>query len=412
MRKLVNENRIFRDLEELKKITDTQGKGVTRFSYSESDKKARAYLLKEAKAFGLKAETDKIGNMFIKLPENSKKEVIMTGSHIDSVREGGYLDGSLGVICGLEVLRRVREKDLNFKKTIWLVVFVEEEGSNFNATITGSKFLTGEYGEEDLDILKNKDGATLRRILKENNYPEFNSEELKPDFNNIKAMIELHIEQGPVLDRKGISLGIVENINGMKVHEITVTGLSNHAGASPMTGRKDALVFSSECVLKTKEIIERDGKGSEVATVGHLEVSPNMSNVIPGRVKFTLEVRGPEAERINSLSEMILSEYRLLAERENVEIDIEKVAFSKPYRMDKSIVTALEETAKKQKEPYLLMNSGAVHDTGSMSSYIPSAMIFVPSIDGRSHVSTEETKKEDIIKGANLLMETLLSLAD
>lgn len=179
-----------------------------------------------------------------------------------------------------------------------------------------------------------------------------------------------------------------------------------------MTGRKDALVFSSECVLKTKEIIERDGKGSEVATVGHLEVSPNMSNVIPGRVKFTLEVRGPEAERINSLSEMILSEYRLLAERENMEIDIEKVAFSKPYRMDKSIVTALEETAKKQKEPYLLMNSGAVHDTGSMSSYIPSAMIFVPSIDGRSHVSTEETKKEDIIKGANLLMETLLSLAD
>ena len=411
MEKLINEKRIFRDLEELRKISDTK-EGVTRSSYSESDKKARAYLVKEAKAFGLKVETDLIGNMFIKLPEDRKKEVIMTGSHIDSVREGGYLDGALGVVSALEVLRRVREEDLNLKRTIWVSIFAEEEGTNFNATLTGSKFLTGEYKEADLDRLKTNKGKTLRKILEENNYPEFNEEELKLDFNNIKAMIELHIEQGPVLYDKKKSIGIVENINGMKVHEITVTGLSNHGGASPMKGRKDALVFSSECVLKAKEIIEKEGIDSEVATVGHLEVSPNMSNVIPGTVKFTLEVRGPKVERINSLSDLIISEYKKQAERTGINLSILEVAFSKPYKMDRGIVKALEETAKKQNQSYLLMNSGAVHDTGSMSAYVPSSMIFVPSINGRSHVSSEETDKEDIIKGANLLMETLLLLAN
>ena len=407
----VNGPRLLKDLEKMKEKTETPGKGVTRFSYGAMDREARAYLVDIGQSFGLSTETDPVGNMFFRFPEDQGKPVILAGSHIDTVQNGGWLDGIYGTLSVLEAMRRIREEEMDCGKPIQLVVFAEEEGSNFGSTLAGSKFLTGKYGPENLKLLKTQEGVSLGEILEKEGYPPYNPN-MMPDWRRIQGMLELHIEQGPVLARRGIGIGIVNRIYGMKVVEFTFVGVGNHAGASPMEGRQDALVAAAAGILEVESCGIELGQGQAVATVGKIQVLPNGSNVIPQQVTFTVEVRSANEEAIHAIMEEIQRRVEEICKRRNIRCLYREVAFSKPDSMNPRMVALLEETAHRMGEPYLIMNSGAVHDACMLAPFVPTGMIFVPSMGGRSHVPQEDTRPEDLIKGADFLLAALLQLAD
>jgi allantoate deiminase len=306
----INSKRLLEDLKHLRTLTDTPGEGVTRFSYGAMDRQARTYIRDIAATFGAGFHQDGVGNIRIGLPGNRPhQKTILAGSHIDTVQNGGWLDGVYGSISALEVLRTLAESGRPFDKNFEAVIFAEEEGSNFDSTLTGSKFIAGIYGPDKLDHLKNRDGLSLREMLHLAGIPIASG--LPWDFTDIEAMVELHIEQGPVLEREGIGIGIVDSIFGMRLVEFELTGLGNHAGASPMDGRRDALTAAAACILLVEKIAGRASghRGSDskpVATAGKIQVFPNCTNVIPEKVVFSVEVRYKDDKIVEALMEEII----------------------------------------------------------------------------------------------------------
>lgn len=414
----INGSRMLTELKELREMTDTRGEGVTRFSYSAMDMKARAYFQTKAEEADLDYRTDAVGNVYIwdrtheddsANAKDARKQKIMIGSHMDTVQNGGWLDGAYGTVAAFEVLRTLKENDI-LKDNIQLVIFAEEEGSNFTSTTTGSKFVTGVYNAEDLENLKTPKGMSMAEMLEDCDFPPYKKNEVIWDYNTIRAMLELHIEQGPVLDEEGRNIGIVEKVNGMEVLEFTFEGLGNHAGASPMPYRRDALAAAAICISRIEEIAKNEKSGQAVATVGRINVEPNASNVIPGRVVFTVEVRHTDKAVIDGIIGKISALVMETARARNISCDCKKLAESLPVSFDDSLIASIERAAQKSGLDYKRMNSGAVHDASMVGLHVPAAMIFVPSIDGRSHVASENTKEEDLLTGTQLLLDTLLEL--
>jgi allantoate deiminase len=447
-----NGQRLIEDLKYLRTLTDTPGEGVTRFSYGAMDQKARAYLRDIAATFGASWYQDGASNIRIGLPGNRPhQKTILAGSHIDTVRNGGWLDGVYGSISALEVLRTLAESGRCFNKNYEVVIFAEEEGSNFDSTLTGSKFIAGVYGPEQLTNLKNRDGVSLGHMLKEAGQANTAGQAASPvptevagqlelpglpwDFTDIEAMVEVHIEQGPVLDQEGIGIGIVDSIFGMRLVEFELTGLGNHAGASPMDGRRDALTAAAACILLVEKIARRAsghrtlnnlsnfaglrvsglGSGAEsrpVATAGRLQVFPNCTNVIPEKVIFTVEARYKDDKVIDALMEEIIEAILEECESRQVGMSVREVAKNKAILLPDNMVKRMTELADLQGLDFLVMGSGAVHDASMMAQFVDTGMIFVPSIGGRSHVKEEDTKEADLIAGTNLLLDVILSLLE
>jgi len=407
----ISGERLLADLNQLKRFTDTPGKGVTRFSYGENDEKARQYLRETAESCGFSVRTDPVGNMVIGLPgSGDQAEIIRIGSHIDTVRNGGWLDGIYGVVSGLEVLRTLAENGNGRASDVEVVIFAEEEGSNFGSTMTGSKFAAGVYGESDLDRLKDEEGRTLREILRQCGYSPYRKEEVIWDFSRVKAMLEIHIEQGPVLEQEGNSIGIVDAIFGMTTVEVTITGTGNHAGATPMRYRRDAMAAAAQCITEVERIARKDPDGIAVATVGKAAVLPNCSNVIPEKVIFTVEVREKRKERIDQVISEIEEAITQICTQRGTACEIRKLAESRPYRMDERLIKLMSGLASEAGFGYQIMDSGAVHDTCVIAPHAPSGMLFVPSKGGRSHVPYEDTDPDDLLRGAQLLLDTVLAL--
>lgn len=401
----INRERLLADLNHLREFTDTPGKGVTRFSYGAQDKRAREYLLGEAEKLGCRIRIDALKNVRVAMPQNREgRKRVAIGSHIDTVRNGGWLDGIYGVTGGLEVLRTLKEAELS--KNLELVIFAEEEGSNFGSTMTGSKFISGIYGEDALDGLKNDEGITLREILGNPSPQELAG--VPWDFSEIEAMLELHIEQGPVLEREDLPLGIVDTIFGMKVIEAELTGIGNHAGASPMDGRRDALCAAAECVLAAEALVKPDGRA--VATAGRISVRPDCSNVIPESAVFTVEVRDREEEIITGYMEQIKEEIRAICRRRDMACQIRETSQSKPLALDRDLIGKMDRLAEERSIPHKIMDSGAVHDACMIAKHARTGMIFVPSIGGRSHVPEENTRDEHLLQGAQFLLELAADL--
>jgi len=424
-------------LHDLEEFTDTPDSGVTRFSFGTQDAIARQYILEKAVEAGCSVDIDALQNIRIGLKSNSPdKDIVMAGSHIDTVRHGGWLDGTYGVCGALEVMLTLSEyvdaalagdksvldlKDL--KANYEMVIFSEEEGSNFGSTMTGSKFVTGFYKEEDLGKLKDDKGRTLRQRLIELPIKDdededsldvysmdyFDPAEILWDFDEIKTMLELHIEQGPILDKEGLSIGIVDAIYGMRVIEVTLTGVGNHAGATPMGIRYDALCTAAECVLAAEEIVKSDDEGQIVATIGKLNVFPNSSNVIPQEVKFTVEVRDKDEAKINEYMNSIIERIKQIADMRQVDCLINEHSKSSPLFLTKSLKDDMEKLAKSKGLAYKIMDSGAVHDACMIANFVDTGMIFVPSINGRSHVPEENTEEKDLIAGVQFLLDTVLN---
>ncbi len=410
---MIDEDRIRTNLEELAEFTDTPGSGVTRFSYTGADERARHYLFGEVEELGLSPRVDGVGNIRVrKEGRESGAPAVLTGSHLDTVRNGGRLDGSLGVVGALETLRTLCRHDIASRHPVEMIVFAEEEGSNFQTTMMGSKFLTGQLGPGDLDVLTDRNGLTLRaRLLSFGLTPSPDGPEpLLPE--EVKAMVELHIEQSTFLEAEGIPLGIVDRIAGMRSYRVVVEGVGNHAGATPMNRRRDALATAAEMIIGVRRSALGNGGAGTVATVGRIDCHPNVANVIPERVEFTIDLRDVDDTILDRVGSALESDLAGIASAAGIGFRIEAAGSSAPGRMAPGVIEIIAAAAQETGYRYKLMNSGAVHDASQLSGMIDAGMILVPSIGGRSHVPEENTSWDDIYRGCDLLYRSVRALAE
>ena len=384
-------NRIKENLEYVGNTFNNASEGYNRLAFSKEEKDAINWLEEELKNNGISVRRDSIGNLFARIgPED--KPVYAFGSHLDTVKNGGLYDGALGVMAALECLLQLKEQ--NSQNTAYeLVCLVGEEGNPLGGTF-GSRVITGQVKNDDLDddILK----ATA-----------LTKEQIKDASNTIQdyaGFIELHIEQGTVLENNGNKTGVVTNIAGIVRNHITVLGEAGHSGTMPMEYRKDALVMASEIVQHINNEVRKLDDGT-VATVGQLEVRPNAATIIPGEVEMTFEVRSGNKDRLESFPEEVLNWIK-----ENYDVKI-KPGVTKPTNaMSDKIIETIEQAGAKLDLPTMRMLSGANHDTNTLAPFMDTGMIFVPSIDGISHNPAEKSDWKYIENAVNIMLETLKSL--
>lgn len=400
-------DRVIKDIETLATFTATEGNGVTRLTLTEEDRKARAYIKNQMEEIGMKVWEDGYSTLFGRMEgENPDAPVIMIGSHYDSVINGGPFDGVVGIVVALEVLRVMKENNIKSYYPIEIAAMNDEEGVRFGRGVSNSRAMAGLIDEEELDSFKDRDGISLREAIEQFGIAPDLKGARRPD-NSIKAYIEVHVEQGPILEDNKMDIGLVEGIIGMDRYDVTIKGKSGHAGTTPMNNRKDALVAASEFVLDVNRIAKEVGGGT-VGTVGELDVLPNASNVIPGCVKLSVDIRSIEEDNINKVVEGLKETIVRLNTENNVEVKMERKLYAPPVKMSKGMMDIIEDKAKKIGYKYMKMNSGAGHDAMIMANLAPSSLIFVPSKDGLSHHPDEWTDYEYLEKSINLVLETIV----
>lgn len=406
----INIQRVMDDIRTISSIRPEGSVGSTRFSYSEEDRWAREYVIREMTSAGANVWTDSVGNIHGRIAGTEKeKSRVLVGSHLDTVRNGGPLDGLLGVAAGMEILRVFQAEKIKPARDLEVIAFSEEEGSNFGSTMLGSKCLTGKAGLEELKRLKNDEGITAYEVMKKFglNPDSIGADLLKPE--EIYAMLELHIEQGQVLESSGASLGIVEGIFGMTNLHITLKGIGNHAGATPMGLRRDPMAAAGRIIGKIPEWVNQIGSTQLVGTVGKIHAYPNASNVIPEKVTFTVDIRDMEVGFIRKMESRIREELEAL-EKEGIATEMETIATSPAACLSRDIADILKEEAAAMGIPNHNMYSGAVHDCAMFTEVTKVGLLFVPSIGGRSHVPEEDTKEGDIEAGISILLKAVCRL--
>ncbi|KIL51944.1 allantoate deiminase [Jeotgalibacillus soli] len=387
----------------------TERGGVTRLLYDQKWQEAQQALHKEMKATGLKSYFDDAGNLYGRLEGLEKTDsVILTGSHIDTVKDGGKYDGAYGIIAGVLALRQLFKQYGRPKQTIEVVSLCEEEGSRFPLTYWGSGSITGLRKKEHIKEMKDSSGISFSEAMKEAGFGLGRFREARRD--DIDCFIELHIEQGEVLEREDKAVGVISRIVGQRRYIVTITGESNHAGTTPMPYRKDA-VHTAAVLIQT--LIEQAKKTNQelVATVGKMEVKPNIPNVIAREVVFSIDIRHAEESLLESFSNDIFETFRQICQEHQTGIQIENWMSEKPVLMCEKLSALSMGILKREQVPYKVMASGAGHDAQVFGQYVPTSLLFVPSHQGISHSPVEYTKAADLDKGVQLLTKTLYELA-
>ncbi|MGM0778245.1 MAG: Zn-dependent hydrolase [Bacillota bacterium] len=396
-------------IDTLSNYTATPGRGTTRLTYSQEDLLARQYIKERMKAVGLTVREDGLGNIFGKL-DGSLKDApsVLVGSHFDSVPNGGSYDGPAGVVAGLEVAALFTEYGLTPKYSLEVIALIEEEGSRFGGGLMGSRGMTGLLAEEDFKALKDKDGITtvdaMKKIGLDPSLPKVR------DPQTVKAYLELHIEQGPVLEEKNIPIGVVETIVGLTQLEVTVKGKAGHAGTTPMDRRSDALVAAAGMIAQFPELAAAEGEGT-VVTTGRLQVYPNGANVIPDQTVFSVDIRSGREEHVQN----VIQKVKELAESyldSGLEITVEQLLYIQPKEMNKEIVSLLKEKSSKLGFPSCSMNSGAGHDAMVFADYTSTGMLFIPSKNGLSHCPEEWSDSRHIAEAVQILFEAAIELTE
>ncbi len=384
-------------------------RGVTRLLYKPEWVDAQKYVEKELKQMGIKTNFDEVGNLFGKVEGSKyKDETVATGSHIDTVRNGGIYDGQYGIVAGMLAIQFLVENYGQPLRNLEVISLAEEEGSRFPFVFWGSKNIFGLAKKEDVSKIKDGDGIIFTEAMRKAGF-DFRDEN-KPIRQDIKAFLEIHIEQGAVLEIEKKSVGIVNYIVGQRRFNITIKGQSNHAGTTPMKYRKDTMHAASEIIHRVMEKAIEFGEPL-VATVGSITAKPNIVNVVPGETLFTLDTRHTDAEVLAKFTKEIEKIIEDVQQKIKVEIDVDMWMNEKPVPMDTKLVGMLETEAKKENMNYKVMHSGAGHDSQIFAIHVPTAMIFVPSHDGISHNPDEFTEIEDLVKGVELLIKGLYQLA-
>ena len=379
--------------------------GVSRVAFSEADLAGREYVMSLMREAGLEVRIDAAGNIIgRRVGTDPALPVIMTGSHIDSVPQGGNFDGDVGVIGAIEVAELLREHGIATRHPFEFVVFTDEEGG-----VVGSQAMAGRIGPGTLDVVSHS-GLTVRDGIRTVGGDPARLADAHRAPGTLAAFVELHIEQGAVLDEAGIDIGVVEGIVGIRWWDVTVEGTANHAGTTPMNRRRDALLTASELALAVNRVASTM-PGTQVATVGRIRAEPGAPNVIPGRVVMSLEIRDLAAAKMQAVFQAIETEARRIAKARGTPISFSEIDVAlTPAPTDERLRTVIETAANSLGLSHRRLPSGAGHDAQDMAHVAPMAMIFVPSVGGISHAPQEYTAPQDIANGVDVLLRTLLAI--
>jgi allantoate deiminase len=406
---MVNKDRLFGRLQELSKFGRQVLGGITRLAFTEEDREARNLIHTYMEDAGLSVREDAVGNLIgRKEGLTPSASIVMTGSHVDSVFSGGTFDGNLGVLGSIEALKAMQEAGITTEHPIEVCVFRDEEGVRFSFSMIGSKGCAGILRPEDLEN-KDRAGISLAEAMKANGLDPAKSWQAQRTKNSIKAYVELHIEQGAVLEHENLSVGVVSAITGISWTKIVLRGKAGHAGSTPMYLRHDALAAAAQIISMVE--VEATKTGTSVGTVGRLDVSPGGINIIPGVVELTVDVRDARKTVCDALEEHIVRNAKNICQKREVTLEVKSLQHMLPVACSEEIQNAIKAACKNLGLPIFSLPSGATHDGMNLSELCPIGMIFVRSKNGISHNPAEWTSPEDCMDGANVLYHTLLDLA-
>ncbi|MEK5468489.1 Zn-dependent hydrolase [Paenibacillus sp. FSL R7-0210] len=399
---LVNGERLKNTIEAFADFGRTDHNGVTRLSLSEQDVRVRGYFTGCCEELGMNVKVDDMGNMYATLAGSEEGPPIVIGSHLDTVKKGGRFDGVLGVIAGLEVVRTLVDHGIKPRLPVTVMNFTNEEGARFEPSMMASGVLSGKFDKAAMLEKKDPEGITFGDALQASGY----AGEAENRIREAAAYLELHIEQGPVLEKENVKIGLVDCVVGMVCYELEVTGESDHAGTTPMDMRRDALFAATDIITELRrKLAVLDSE--LVYTMGRMNVLPNIHTVIPNKVIFTVEARHKDMDVVREVEAIIHS---LPEELLECSVSKTKLWDRDTVWFDPGICELVEQAAQKLGYSSRKLASGAGHDAQFVAGLLPSAMIFVPSVNGKSHCEEELTSYEDCEMGVNVVLETVLSL--
>lgn len=396
--------RLLHRVRALGEVGGLPGGGVCRLALTDDDRRGRDLVRGWMEALGLTISVDPIGNVVGVWAGTEAGPPVMTGSHIDTVRTGGLYDGNLGVLAGLEVIETLQRAGIRPRRALAVAFFTNEEGARFAPDMLGSLYFVGDLPLEEARVTVSIDGKRLGDELDAIGYAG-----TAPPMP-VHAFVELHVEQGPVLEEEGVTIGVVESVQGISWTEFTVTGVSNHAGTTPLRLRHDAGFVAGSVVAFVRQLARELG-GDQIATVGSLRLHPDLVNVIPNRAVFTVDLRNTDEAVLQEAEARLHAYVSALAEQEGVTVAHRSLARFEPVRFDPTVVDRVEAAARGLGLSTRRMPSGAGHDAQMLARICPAAMIFVPSVRGISHNVKEHTEPRDLEAGANVLLRVLLELA-
>lgn len=375
--------------------------GVTRLGYTKSEDVIHGAIRNFAREMGLKYSSDEVGNTYVY--DEDYSEYYLIGSHLDSVISGGRYDGVAGVLAGLLILKWIKDNNLNIPLKV--VAFRCEESSSFGIATVGSGLITKKLQIEKMKKVKNTEGVSLYEALRFRGY--------NPECRKIEGVLnyfELHIEQGRILEDEGLKIGIINSIAAATRYWLTIDGRQDHSGATPMGMRQDALCAAGEIIIELENIAKRESVHSSVGTVGYLGNYPNAFNVVPGRVKMGLDIRGIDKASIDRIDDEIVKFVDEVCKKRNLKYELDNISKAIPVKLDENLKNELSEIATKLGIEHKIMNSGAGHDAMKFWDIAPTGMVFIPCRDGVSHNKAEEIEYEDIILGSKIIFEELKQL--
>lgn len=404
---MVDANRIHRQITALASISEPCEAGVTRPVYTNAFRRAADYVTGEMRAAGLNTYEDSAGNIYgVWEGTDRSAPPIITGSHLDTVQCGGAYDGATGVVCALEAVRALKESGVQLKSTLQVLATAGEEGTRFGYALLGSSQISGAFHEDAYDSLTDRNGATLRDVLSRYHpggaYPNANR-----CGETIKAFVELHVEQGPVLDRTGNLIGVVSRIMGVYRLRVTAVGTAGHAGAHPMKGRRDAGIAAFHLIVNLDRYVSAQFPDGPTLTVGTIGLQPGSVNVIPSKCEFVFDIRTGERSVLNTILTQMESEMAAIFTRTGVVFHTQVICDILPVMMDARLCKQMETECISHNIPHLWIDSGAGHDAMSFSQICRAGMLFLPSRDGITHNPQEFTSLEALCAGADLLSNIL-----
>jgi hydantoinase/carbamoylase family amidase len=405
-----------RDLNAIGRIGIGDHGSVTRLVFSIKELRSRQVLIHLMRQAGLKIHVDAIGNIFGRLDgADPKAPALLAGSHLDTVIHGGKYDGPVGVIGALEAVRTIRENKITLRAPLEVVCFIGEESSRFGFSTLGSSLVAGEVHPKDLTNAVDAQGTKLADVLSSLGISPRNLSRLARDPKSMKAYLELHIEQGPILEAKAKRIGLVTSIAAPSRFKVIFTGQADHSGTTPMEMRKDALVAAAQLIEYVEKICRKFSsmeKGRVVGTVGAMKIEPGVINAVPGRAELSIDIRSTSAQAKDKVARLVKQRGAAIARDRGIAIEVLNIRAEEPVPLDKRLLRITRQLCDEKAIDYEIMPSGAGHDAMQMAKITPAGMIFIPSRRGISHNPLEWTDPDDIALGAQLLMETMIRVGN
>ena len=413
---VINQRRLMRDLNAIGRIGIGNRGGVTRLVFSIKELRSRQVLIHLMRQAGLKVHIDGIGNIFGRFEgRDAKGPAVLSGSHLDTVIHGGKYDGPVGVIGALEAVRTICENRIPIHSPLEVVCFVGEESSRFGFSTLGSSLAAGEVHPKDLTNAVDSQGTKLADVLANLGISQKNLRGLARDPTSVKAYLELHIEQGPILEAIGKRIGLVTSIAAPSRFKVIFTGQADHSGTTPMEMRKDALVAAAlliEFIEITCRKFSAMTKGRVVGTVGALKIEPGVINAVPGKTELLVDIRAITAQAKDRVARLVKAQAQNIARKRGIGVETLTIREEDPVPLDTRLLRLTKQICQEKNIVYEIMPSGAGHDAMQMAKITPAGMIFIPSQRGISHNPLEWTDPDDIGLGTQILMETMVRVAN